>query len=104
MEANPAFALGVATYLSDRVRFFGRHTELLAHGEIAKRVRETLRTLAERQADDGKPPALCFSQSDLAALVGASRQRVNPVLTALRRAGILELQQGVVRILTVTAL
>lgn len=104
MKTDPAIALAVANYLSARVRFVSHHAEVLARDGLPERVRETLRVLAEREIDDGRPPALRFTQGDLAALVGASRQRVNPILAGLRRAGLIDFQGGIIRILSATAL
>ena len=63
-------------------------------GGLAERVRRTLRALAERELDYGGSVSLRLTQGDLAALAGASRQRVNPILTALQRAGVLELKKA----------
>lgn len=94
MRACPATAAAVTNYLSDRVHFFAHHAETLVLGGLAERVRRTLRALAERELDYGGSVSLRLTQGDLAALAGASRQRVNPILTALQRAGVLELKKA----------
>ena len=104
IQIHPATALAMTNYLSDRVHFFASHAETLALDGLAERVRRTLRVLAEREVDYGTPVSLSLTQGDLAALAGASRQRVNPVLTALRRAGVVELKDGIIRVVALTAL
>lgn len=104
LRADPAVALAIMNYLSDRVRFLAGHAETLALEGLAVRVRRTLQTLAERELADGRPASLHLTQGDLAALAGASRQRVNSTLMALRRAGVVELRGGAIKILSPAAL
>ena len=90
VRTNIAIALEVASYLSDRVHFFAHRAETLALEGLHERVKRTLRMLAEREIANGETVSVNLTQGDLAALAGASRQRVNPILT--------ELQRGIIKI------
>jgi|GEM_PF-5643807 len=104
MRTDSYVAAGVATCLSERAYALANHAETLAINRLAERVRRILRALAERANVAGRPVALRLTQDDLAALAASSRQRVNPVLMMLRRAGVVELERGIIRVLMVSSL
>ncbi len=90
----PVLAEAVIGYMADRLRSAMEHLELVTLDDLSTRVRKTLlRFLATTQASQG-PVLLPLTQSHLAALVGASRQRTNVVLGGLHRIGIVDSRTG----------
>jgi CRP-like cAMP-binding protein len=84
---DPSVVLAAARYLAVRVGLLCEHLELIAQETLVTRVRKVLKLLAP--SDDSEPFPLPLTQTDLAALVSASRQRVNKILIDLRRDGII---------------
>lgn len=92
---QPAVAWTLLRLLSQRLRDQNQQTEVLMTRDVAGRVADRLLHLAESQGTllpDGKSIRLDvrLTQGDLAALIGATRERVSRALTTFRSAGVIE--------------
>lgn len=94
MEEMPAICRNLVAILSRRLRLADTHARSLAaldvHGRIAAQLLAFAREHGE-PAPDGALIPLPLTQSDLAALVGASRVRVNQALGYFRKRGAISL-------------
>jgi CRP/FNR family transcriptional regulator, cyclic AMP receptor protein len=92
VSSRPELVLTVVQILEDRSRRLSRQVEALVFKDVHSRVVETLLQLAvdiPESCPYGMALDLRVSQSDLAELVGASRQAVNRVLRNLEALDIL---------------
>jgi CRP/FNR family cyclic AMP-dependent transcriptional regulator len=92
LEAYPRLAKGIVATLSARVRYTTQYAESLAFLDVGGRVAKRLLELADQrgvQTPEGTEISLQLTQSDLASLVGATREIVNRVLGAFRRQGLI---------------
>jgi CRP-like cAMP-binding protein len=91
LATNPATALAVIKLLCGRLRDVSEHFEAIALHPIEVRLaRLLLDTLEERATSTAEKVAslsLGITQSELALLMGSTRQRANAALTVLERAG-----------------
>lgn len=94
LDRYPRLGTNIARILSRRLRLATTRIEALTTLDVPGRVARQLVAFA---GEYGQPNPngsvtipLCLTQSDLAALLGASRPRVNQVLSALKRANIIE--------------
>ncbi len=91
MQRWPALTSGVATLLSRRLRVTDRTVQALVTMEVDQRVAQRLLdfggTYGEPLDDGGIRLPMRITQQDLAALVGASRERTNRALVAFKRRG-----------------
>jgi len=93
LEAYPHMAKGIIATLTARVRYTTQYAENLAFLDVEGRVAQRLLELANLygvQAPAGVEIGMQLTQSDLASLVGATRERVNKVLAAFRNQGLIE--------------
>jgi CRP/FNR family cyclic AMP-dependent transcriptional regulator len=101
-DIYPRLAPAIIATLTARVRYTTQYAENLAFLDVQGRVAHRLLELAEQYGvptPDGVEIALQLTQSDLASLVGATRERVNKVLGAFRDQGWIQLdgQEIIVR-------
>ena len=96
VENNPRVARAAIAYLCVRLRQTSEQAETIALHPIEVRLaRFFLAKLKTRDAGDSKLALdLGMSQSELALLVGASRQKVNAALASLEAGGALKRQAG----------
>jgi CRP/FNR family transcriptional regulator, cyclic AMP receptor protein len=91
MEESPVVARNLASILSRRLRLANTHTRSLAaldvHGRVAAQLLAFAREYGEDLPEGDILIPLRLTQSDLAALLGASRVRVNQALGYYRRRG-----------------
>jgi CRP/FNR family transcriptional regulator, cyclic AMP receptor protein len=91
MEETPVVARNLASILSRRLRLANTHTRSLAaldvHGRVAAQLLAFAREYGEDLPEGDTLIPLRLTQSDLAALLGASRVRVNQALGYYRRGG-----------------
>ena len=92
IQEQPAVAWTLLRILSQRVRDMDDRAEMLMTRDVAGRVADWLLRLAKSHGTahaDGKSIRLdvCLTQSDIAALIGATRERVSRALTAFRKSG-----------------
>jgi CRP-like cAMP-binding protein len=95
-------APGIIATLSGRVRYTTEYTEDLAFLDVYGRVAKRLLELADGygvEKEQGVEIELRLTQSDLASLVGASRESVNKVLGAFRDQGLVEVEGQKITIL-----
>ena len=94
LDAYPHLTKGIIPTLTARVRYTTQYAENLIFLDVEGRVAHRLLELADQygvQTPDGIELALQLTQSDLASLVGATRERVNKVLGAFRDQELIEL-------------
>ncbi len=96
LRTTPRMTYNLVELLSRRLRLANAHVETLAALDVPGRLARVVLALAEEY---GMPDpsghvrvSLPLTQGDLAALVGASRVRVNQVLGAFRRRGLLSIE------------
>ncbi len=91
----PEFAQNLVRMLTSRLRLANEQIQALSALDVAGRLARQLLAFSERyglrQPNGGILIPLRLTQSDLADLVGASRERVNQVLGELRQRGLLTL-------------
>jgi len=88
LREMPAVALNLVRILSRRIRYANAHIAALAALDARGRVACELLVLARdfgSSTSDGMVIPFCLSQSELAGLVGATRVRVNQVLSEYRQ-------------------
>ncbi len=93
ISEQPLVAWTLLKILSQRLRDQNERTETLMTRDVAGRVADCLLRLAKTQGvplpGGGIRVAVTLTQSDIAALVGATRERVSRALTAFRASGTL---------------
>jgi CRP/FNR family transcriptional regulator, cyclic AMP receptor protein len=98
MEEMPTIARNLVGILSRRLRLADTHTRSLAaldvHGRVAAQLLAFAREYGEPLPDGGTLIPLRLTQTDLAALVGASRVRVNQTLGYYRKRGSISLNKN----------
>jgi CRP/FNR family transcriptional regulator, cyclic AMP receptor protein len=89
VEELPAMALNLANLLSRRLRLANAHLRSVAAMDVPARVTAQLLALAreygEPSSRNGTLIPLPLTRSDLAALVGASRVRVNQAIAFFKK-------------------
>jgi CRP-like cAMP-binding protein len=103
LENHPEVAVRTIRVLCARLSHFMEMLEDRTQLGLASRSARTLLSLA-REHGDGKRIDLRISQSDIAGLVGATREKVNRQLCAWGRSGILACDEGHLVILDQNAL
>ena len=94
IEGSPVLARNLADILSRRMRLANAHLLSLATLDVPGRVASQILSLSREygeESTDGVRIPIRFTQSDLAALVGASRVRVNQALGYLRKRGLISI-------------
>jgi CRP/FNR family transcriptional regulator, cyclic AMP receptor protein len=94
IEGSPVLARNLADILSRRMRLANAHLLSLAALDAPGRVASQMLSLSReygKETTDGVRIPIRLTQSDLAALVGASRVRVNQVLGYLRKRGLISI-------------
>jgi CRP/FNR family cyclic AMP-dependent transcriptional regulator len=90
----PAITENLLRLMARRLRLANAQLQAVAtldvHGRVARQILALGDALGEKQADGNVRIPLRITQSDLAALVGATRVRVNEVLVGFTRRGLLE--------------
>ena len=97
IERYPLAATRLLAALSRRLRRTDQLVQDAAFLDVSARLARVFLTLTEGTASDAKPAAL--TQSELAAMVGATRESVNRWLRDFQRRGLVEYQGGAVRVL-----
>jgi CRP-like cAMP-binding protein len=89
VEELPTMALNLANVLSRRLRLANAHLRSVAAmdvpGRVAAQVLALAREYGEPSSSNGTLIPLPLTQSDLAALVGASRVRVNQAIAFFKK-------------------
>ena len=97
IENRADICLMLIKILCQRLRQTSEQVEDLQFRHLESRIAKTLLHLSERsrrQAIDGKVLELHISQSELAHIVGSSRESVNKQLQAWHKAGFIDLAKG----------
>lgn len=95
MDRYPRLGTNIARILSRRLRLATSRIEALTTLDVPGRVSKQLCIFAEEYGQQQKDGSilipLCLTQSDLGALLGASRPRVNQVLSSLKKDDIINI-------------
>lgn len=94
---HPDIALALIRHLADRVGQLTEQVASLALRDVYSRVRETL--TANAVEEDGKLVTGRFTQSEIAQMVGSSREMVSRIFKELREGGYISLDDKRVTIL-----
>lgn len=97
MQQCPQLALNFMRELSMRVRYNTQQMDSMATLDISRRLARKLVELAQNYGqvtDDGVYINMPLTQTDLASLVGATRESINKILRDFRRHKWILLQQG----------
>jgi CRP/FNR family cyclic AMP-dependent transcriptional regulator len=94
---HPDIALALIRHLADRVAQLTEQVASLALRDVYSRVRETL--TANAVEEDGKLVTGRFTQSEIAQMVGSSREMVSRIFKELREGGYITLDDKRVTIL-----
>jgi CRP/FNR family transcriptional regulator/CRP/FNR family cyclic AMP-dependent transcriptional regulator len=96
LATSPELAAALIALLSTRLRRVMAYTETLAFLDVQGRLARALLDLAERHGarteGGGVEVDLDLTQTELARMVGATRERVNRALASFRSQGVLELR------------
>jgi CRP/FNR family cyclic AMP-dependent transcriptional regulator len=95
LEGLPRMALGIITTLSGRVRYATKYAESLAFLDVFGRVADRLLELADCYGvnrEEGTEIDLRLTQTELASLVGTTRESANKVLGTFRDQGLIRLR------------
>jgi CRP/FNR family cyclic AMP-dependent transcriptional regulator len=92
LERNPAACLQLMELLCARIRRSDERMADLAFFELPTRLAKLLLSYGAERA--GKEPRISLSQTELAEMVGATRENVNRCLRDWQRRGLVKLQDG----------
>jgi CRP/FNR family transcriptional regulator/CRP/FNR family cyclic AMP-dependent transcriptional regulator len=107
MRNSPQPALNFLKALSMRVRYSTQQVESLTLHDVPNRLARKLLELAQQHGSvvpEGVRINLTLNQSDLAGLVGTTRESINKTLGAFRRQGLIPMEQGRLTIIDPDAL
>ncbi|MDX1692661.1 MAG: Crp/Fnr family transcriptional regulator [Ketobacteraceae bacterium] len=97
---NPTLALSLLKNLTSRVRKLTDNIKMLALEDVYGRIRKTLLSLAEDEADgDTQRITEKLTQQDIANRIGSSREMVARILKDLQIGGYIEIEKKQIRIL-----
>jgi CRP-like cAMP-binding protein len=95
LEDCPGLCRSVVKILAGRIRRSATHVESIIFQDVLGRVAFEVLNLADRHGraiEDGIEIEMPLTQSDLATIVGATRESVNKALATLRKQGLLEME------------
>jgi CRP-like cAMP-binding protein len=107
LRTIPQLALNFLQKLSMRVRYNTKQVDSLATMDVSKRLARKLLELAKDYGiinANGTSLKTQLTQSDLASLIGATRESTNKVLRLFRKQGLVEVNAGIITILNLEAL
>jgi CRP/FNR family transcriptional regulator/CRP/FNR family cyclic AMP-dependent transcriptional regulator len=107
MRNMPQLALNFLNALSVRVRYTTQQVESLTLHDVSSRLARKLLELARQRGvakPDGVQINMALTQSDLAGLVGATRESINKALGTFRRQGYILTKQNRIIIVDTDAL
>jgi CRP/FNR family cyclic AMP-dependent transcriptional regulator len=91
MRTMPAIALNLLRILSDRLRLANERIQALCaldvYGRVARQIQSFARQYGQHNANGVVTIPIRLTQSDMASLVGATRERVNQVITSFKQQG-----------------
>ena len=96
LESIPGLSQNLITQLIVRLRSANERIESLSILDVSGRVARQILTLAEaygEPAAEGVRITLPLTQSDIAEMVAATRERVNHVMVRLKKEGVLSVER-----------
>ena len=98
LKTIPLLTFNLANILATRLRQANEHIQALAALDTEGRVARQLRSFAEKYgqpgANDGVYIPIRLTQSDIAALVGATREHINKILVSYKERGYISANQN----------
>ena len=98
MRTMPAIALNLLRILSDRLRLANERIQALCaldvYGRVARQIQSFSRQYGQRDAAGVVTIPIRLTQSDIASLVGATRERVNQVITSFKQQGYIAIDRN----------
>jgi CRP-like cAMP-binding protein len=104
LDTNNALVHQLFATLTERLRYTTTYSEKLIFLTTAQRVAATLVQLADLELEVDSPVRLRLTQTDLAALVSATRESVNHALRDLAEQRLIRVERGAVVVLDRAAL
>jgi CRP-like cAMP-binding protein len=107
LQASPQLAYNFMQALAVRVRYSTLQVGNLTLHDVPSRLAHKLLELAQgygRVTADGVKIAMTLTQSDLASLIGATRESTNKALGHFKRSGIIRMEQNQITIVDPDAL
>lgn len=107
LRRYPQFGLNFMQILSTRVRYNTKQMDSFASLDVSQRLARKLMELAQNYGQiqaNGVYITMTLTQSDLASLIGATRESINKNLRAFRRQQWIDLNHGHITILDPEAL
>lgn len=107
LRCRPGFALRVAKLLGERMQRVGTKLEELLFRGVRSRLAMTLARLAREFGDDGDDGVrigLRLTQTELAHLIGSTRETTSSAFNELRREGLVDTRERHLLVLDVPAL
>ena len=102
LQARPGVAIQLLAILSRRLRRTTQQMQDVAFSDVPTRLARVLLALAEAQGTPG-PDGLTISrrvtQTELAEMIGATRESANKWLAAYEREGLIRQQRGIITLL-----
>ncbi|HJZ47860.1 MAG TPA: Crp/Fnr family transcriptional regulator [Roseiflexaceae bacterium] len=98
MRTMPAIALNLLRILSDRLRLANERIQALCaldvYGRVARQIQSFARQYGKPDAHGAVVIPIRLTQSDIASLVGATRERVNQVMTSFKQQGYISVDRN----------
>jgi CRP-like cAMP-binding protein len=104
LNKHPQLAARLLATLSRRLRRTDDLVQDAAFLDVRARLARLILSISEGTSTSGRPHAPVLTQSDLAALIGTSRESVNRWLKAFALKGAIRMEKGVVKIVDREAL
>jgi CRP-like cAMP-binding protein len=99
LEKRPDICMALLSVLCERLRRTSEQVEDISFRHLQSRLAKTLLRLAHGQGSNDEGPRhvdLGLSQRELGTIVGGTRESINKHLQALHRAGIIDMDKGVI--------
>lgn len=98
LSTIPAISMNLLRILSDRLRLANERIQSLCaldvYGRVARQILAFGRQYGRRAPDGAIVIPIRLTQSDIASLVGATRERVNQVVTSFKQRGYISIDRN----------
>jgi CRP/FNR family cyclic AMP-dependent transcriptional regulator len=94
LEANPKVCLRLLELICGKLRRADERMTDIGFADLSVRLAKTILHYAEPDRHGGKPARLSLTQTQLADMIGGSRESVNRQLREWQKIGIVELKEG----------
>jgi CRP/FNR family transcriptional regulator, cyclic AMP receptor protein len=104
LEQHPRVCVQLLEILCERLRRTTEQVEDVVFLDLPARLAKVLLRLSVRPPDRSRPPFVRASQSELGAMVGATRESINKHLGDWQRRGMVTMSAGIIRLADPAAL